>query len=682
MTINITVDNRPVTVEVRGGAGLSAYDLWLAAGNTGSLADFINTAGGNLQPQVDAATAAATALMIYTFGYIGINEPAPPADVPEGQGYVYSDAGRVFGAINVGGAPANQFEVLTSAGLSSTDGAQIGFSRSASYSSNTVGKALKDRTVNPCDAPYNAKGDGTTNDNAAFMAALQSGRIVDGGGRTFAIRGVLRPTSFAGLRNCKLKWLDPGAYPTGALLDIVGISNFDIDSVEIDIGTVTNTGAAGDSNRNGLRVWSSNPGVTTIEGFRVSRVTVTGNGHGSRIQIRGAKRFHLDDCYIHDCIASYTTDPTNDIMNGIDFKYCTNFTFSNCRADRLLSVQSGTPTNINTRGYLVAECQDFLDVNNSAYNVGQGCDYSGAITATDPIGVRGFSKIGGVYADCGYFGVKFANCVRDGRISDVMVIRPGMIGVVVSGSNVALSNAELNTQNLDFHNCKVIDPVARVDPATSAPYLSQGFRVMENSNSPTWPRGIRFHNCVATDTQASPKMAIGFNCDVTYDGTSRKINEAVNCLSRGHTQNAFQGLQKWECRLTGTGTQAVASSTASSLNWALELADSTGMHSTSSNSDIVTIPLAGRWRVSFIVNFASAANGYRQVELRRNGNPVNGGQFTQAPSPSAQTTLRGEIQVTCAAGDTIRLEAYQDSGSPVAVQMSNSFFYVELLEET
>lgn len=616
------------------------------------------------EPARAAAIDAANFATILQNFVMGMWYPTPEAGVdpvtgvPPGRSYQVLSAGRLSGYTNNNGVPL---------------GPLYTFATMAEFA-----RFFGDRPVNPCDAPYYAAGDGVTDDNAAFLAALESGRIVDGGGRTFAIRDVLRPSSFAGLRNCKLRWLDPAAHPTGALLNIVGISVFDIDSVEIDIGDVTNTGAAGDSDRNGLRIWSSNPGVTTVEGFRVSRVSVTGNGHGSRIQIRGAKRFHVDDCYVHDCIASYTTDPTNDIMNGFDFKYCTNFTFSNNRVDRLLSVQSGAPTNIHTRGYLVAECQDFLDVNNCATSVGQGCDYSGAITPTDPIGVRGFNKIGGVYADCGYFGIKFANVARDGRISDVSVIRPGMIGVVASGSNVTLTGAseQLNTQNLDFFNCKVIDPLGRTG------YASQGFRVMSNSNSPTWPRGVRFHNCVASDTQASPKMVFGFQNDVTYDGASKKINEAIGCISRGQTGDAMQGMQSWTCRLTGNNTQAIASSTATPLNWNVEQADSVGMHSQTTNIETITIPIAGRWRFTFIVNFAAQANGFREAQLRRNGVAINGGRFTEAAVAGAPTVIRGELEVTCVAGDTFRVEAYQDSGSSATVQLSNSFFYVSLLEES
>ena len=65
--------------------------------------------------QVELATALTTALVTYTFGYIGIDDPLPPEGVEDGEGYVYTQDGRVFGAINDGGTGEVKFEILTAA---------------------------------------------------------------------------------------------------------------------------------------------------------------------------------------------------------------------------------------------------------------------------------------------------------------------------------------------------------------------------------------------------------------------------------------------------------------------------------------------------------------------------------------------------------------------------------------
>lgn len=55
-----------------------------------------------------------------------------------------------------------------------TGAALVGFSQSSSYAAGTVGARLKN-TVSVKDKPFNAKGDGTTDDKAAIQAAFNSG---------------------------------------------------------------------------------------------------------------------------------------------------------------------------------------------------------------------------------------------------------------------------------------------------------------------------------------------------------------------------------------------------------------------------------------------------------------------------------------------------------------------------
>lgn len=101
-----------------------------------------------LAPEVarDAARAdaAATALAVYTFGYIGIDDPAPPTDINIGDGYVYTTDARLYGAVKTSPTTGDpKFEVLTVAALGDVEGGGLGFSFGTSYNSNTVGYSLK-----------------------------------------------------------------------------------------------------------------------------------------------------------------------------------------------------------------------------------------------------------------------------------------------------------------------------------------------------------------------------------------------------------------------------------------------------------------------------------------------------------------------------------------------------------
>lgn len=78
-----------------------------------TLDDPDNFAATALTAAADAAGYAA-ALLTYTFGYIGLDDTVP-SDVGEGEGFVYTKDGRVYGAINTGGVADVKFELFTEA---------------------------------------------------------------------------------------------------------------------------------------------------------------------------------------------------------------------------------------------------------------------------------------------------------------------------------------------------------------------------------------------------------------------------------------------------------------------------------------------------------------------------------------------------------------------------------------
>ena len=89
---------------------------------------------------------------------------------------------------------------------------------------------------------FGAIGDGTTNDTAAVLAALQSGFVVDGGGLTYAVNGTVQPSSFKGLRNANFVQLAPTTAGV-ATLYIYALSDWFVDNCTFDMGSVTNTGS-------------------------------------------------------------------------------------------------------------------------------------------------------------------------------------------------------------------------------------------------------------------------------------------------------------------------------------------------------------------------------------------------------------------------------------------------------
>ena len=79
----------------------------------------------------------AAALITYTFGYIGLDATVP-AGVDEGEGFVYTVAGRVYGALNLGGSADVKFEILTKA-LAEAGGAGSGTVTSVALGGGSTG---------------------------------------------------------------------------------------------------------------------------------------------------------------------------------------------------------------------------------------------------------------------------------------------------------------------------------------------------------------------------------------------------------------------------------------------------------------------------------------------------------------------------------------------------------------
>jgi hypothetical protein len=524
---------------------------------------------------------------------------------------------------------------------------------------------------------FGAVGDGTTNDTAAVLAALQSGFVVDGGGLTYAVSGTVQPSSFKGLRNANFVQLAPSTASV-ATLYIYALSDWFIDNCKFDMGSVTNTGSSDDSSKSALRV--RNADGSYCENFRILGVTVTGDGNGSRIQVRQSKRFTITECLVHDCVAGFTPDPTNDIMNGFDISDCANFTVSNCNVYNLKSIVSGTPINRHTRGFLFTEVRDCTITGcNSTLN-DQCFDFSGAVEGSTPAyyeGNRRFTLIGCTANNGGTFGFKFANVTREAIVSGCIANNCGNFGFVFSPSAVSGITAKYNTQNIDVVGCKVVNVLGVGGSGINA----EGFRVMSNVNFPSYPRGIRMVDCSVSDTQNTPTTLYGFVSDAapvtqpTSGYNSNIANYAINCSVGPGVTTAYNDIGSNLCSITSSSNQTINDSTWTSVDFPVNLKDETGLHSTSSNVDTIIIKVPGLYSVASRIEFAANATGTRRVRIMVNGAESTRTQVIQ-PAASTVVSVGTEKLIQLATGDAIRIEAFQDSGSSLQLNLSVSIFEV------
>ena len=111
----------------------------------------------------------------------------------------------------------------------------------------------------------------------------------------------------------------------------------------------------------------------------------------------------------------------------------------------------------------------------------------------------------------------------------------------------------------------------------------------------------------------------------------------------------------------GTTTQSISSTTQTIVTWDLEVYDTDGYHSTSTNTGRITIPTgkAGYYLVHVAIQYAANATaGHRTVYLVKNGTVfLNGGESSTGNSTVGTLTFYSMI-VNLAVGDYITAECY------------------------
>lgn len=532
---------------------------------------------------------------------------------------------------------------------------------------------------------FGAVGDGVTDDKTAVQNALSSGFIIDGGGLTYAINGTCTPTSFNGLQNANFIQIGDNTSVSFNTLNIIGFSDFFIDNVNINMGSNITTLFADDSN-NGLFVAGTQSGLTTnfILNFKITRVTVTGNGCGTGIHVRHAKRFTVDNCLIHDRISGSSPDPTNDSQNGIQINNAADFVISNCVVYNLQTRVGGVNLNKWTRGILFVEGRDFSVVGCNVTATDQCYDFSGGYQSSlGYIGIRRFTMSGCTANNAGTWGFKYANTTKDGIVTGCIANNAGNAGFVISTTADTVP-FEYHTQRIDFVGCKAVNVLGSGGAGT----ISHGFRVMAGSGGAiTYPRAITFKGCSVVDNQSVATTVDAFASDplpVTYptSGYNESIaNQVIGCSATSNVTNYINGyLGNNFCSVYGSAAQSIPNNTATDLTWDSELYDLTGLHSTASNSEYIYIKSAGFYRIEATIVYDTNATGSRYCRLYLNGSGIGGGSSTAHGIAGIPTEVSTYATVLCKPGDYIYVKAEQDSGGALDVRKQDSYFAVTKID--
>ena len=335
-----------------------------------------------------------------------------------------------------------------------------------------------------------AKGDGTSDDTTALRRALTGGKAVDGGGRTYGVRGPLETgPGFRGLANCTLRQL--ARQDRLRTFTIRGAAGFGLANVAVIRG-------GQDDEALDQRDMQSNAGlwIEDCRSFTLDRVAVSGGGIGTGLVIAGCDAFVVTDARVNGIRYRLRQRPGDDMLQGLWINRSSRFQLVRPVVSDLGGQDEQGFSRDNNRGICVSGSSAFRIVDLKVSDCGQGLDLTGSE------GNHDFEVVGGHAADCWTWGFKFANSAFRGKVSGALAERCGLGGFVVS------ARSELTDPppgDIELADCRAVDCGRQGLPNTTF-----GFGLLHTTVEKDHPRRVRFVRCRAEDRRRPPGMKWGF----------------------------------------------------------------------------------------------------------------------------------------------------------------------------
>ena len=168
----------------------------------------------------------------------------------------------------------------------------------------------------------------------------------------------------------------------------------------------------------------------------------------------------------------------------------------------------------------------------------------------------------------------------------------------------------------------------------------------------------------AADTVA--RLAVGSNDQVLTADSSTATGLKWATPASGST---FVGV-----KVTANADQSIANETATDVTWNTEEYDTDAFHSTSTNTNRLTVPSgkAGYYKIFFCVKFTNSANatGRRIISLQLNGTEI--ADYETHALSGVFPTLVCSITKYLEVADYVSLQAYQGSGASLDLRKNAS----------
>jgi len=167
----------------------------------------------------------------------------------------------------------------------------------------------------------------------------------------------------------------------------------------------------------------------------------------------------------------------------------------------------------------------------------------------------------------------------------------------------------------------------------------------------------------ATAADTAARLAVGTNGQVLTADSAEATG--LKWATPASSSPTFVG-----CSIYNTSTFSIANNTDTTLTFNSEFFDTNGFHSTSTNTDRITIPTgyAGKYLITVINRWIANATGERNMYIKKNNSTVieAGSLF----GSSANTTMLSRtVIIDLAVGDYLTFTAQQTSGSTLSMYM-------------
>ncbi|MEW6121301.1 MAG: phage tail fiber protein [Pseudomonadota bacterium] len=488
---------------------------------------------------------------------------------------------------------------------------------------------------------WGAVGNGTTNDIVAVGKALTVGKVVRGlARRWYGVAGnVLLPSGLV-MEDTRFRQLTPtGGNRRTLLAD--NVSRVTLRRVTVDRN---GTGTYGNMNDD-AGVW-----IAGGSGHLIEDLEVFGWDMGNGLVVVNATDFSLIRPRVYNIQYVLATNPGDDRVQGIWLTGCSHFTVADYNISSLGGSIAGAPTSRWSRALAIGGCSDFSLSGGRIFDVDQGVD----ITGGD--GNIRFRLTACASSRCRSYGFKFANSPIEGNITSCIGVDCGLASFVVSGPVAA---GIPSPRDITFTACKSINVGSNREWLPNAP---TGFLILQGPFDTSRPRPVKIIGCEAIDTQAVPTMAWGARNQINNVNPGEPFNQLIDFTSRGHTAGASTGFQYPAARLRRTAAQSIPNNNTTFIAWDAEYYDGCNLHSTTSNTEIMTGFAPGWYRVSARAGFAASGAGKRQLWLRVSGVNYDDTMAQAVGSASLDTILSTTGLFYLVENSTVVASVFQDSG--------------------